>query len=85
MGHYTSYWSVRWAIRRLVKINQEDKIQYAIIKFYALLGKHDIDVLELAMMISDYCERFLEEEAEELETIEKYSKMKKDMDQYVED
>ncbi|AXY09915.1 hypothetical protein CUC43_25600 [Bacillus thuringiensis LM1212] len=55
-----------------------------VLRLQEIFARYEITPLDLAHMVSSYCEDFLAEDVEiEPETLEKYTNLQIDLDQYV--
>ena len=65
-------------------MTNEEKVLKKISGLWDILNKHEITHLDLAHMISAYCVEFTDEEKEvEPETVEKYTNLQCDIDDYI--
>ncbi|PHA02990.1 hypothetical protein COE51_01215 [Bacillus pseudomycoides] len=68
-------------------MNKGEKVCELLPKLLVIFDEHEITILDLAFIISKYCEDLLSEEGDMLmenepETYDKYTNLKNDLDQY---
>ncbi len=62
----------------------EKQVRKQISELWVILNRYEITHLDLAHMISAYCEEFVDEEIEvDSETLEKYTDLQCDIDDYI--
>ncbi|WP_459503099.1 hypothetical protein [Bacillus sp. C1] len=65
-------------------MTNEGKVMELIFSLQKILEKHEITHLDLAFMVSSFCEEFTNEETDvEPETFEKYTRLQTDVDNYI--